>query len=77
MIRTRRELDATLAAIGYLEESLAALERDVLPLNRSRFSLMAEPAIEQLTRLRAQVAEYVGDGLESDPPSTAPVWRAP
>lgn len=77
MIRTDRELQQTQAAIGFLEDSVAALEREVLPLNRSRFTLMAEPVIEQLASLRAEVEEYLGDGWESDPRYTSRGRREP
>jgi len=72
--RTDRELQQMQAAVGFLEESMALLKREVLPLSRSRFTLVAEPIIEQLTRLRAEIAPYLG---ASDPRNTERRRREP
>lgn len=74
MNRTDRELQQMQAAVGFLEESMALLKREVLPLSRSRFTLVAEPIIEQLTRLRAEIAPYLG---ASDPRNTERRRREP
>jgi hypothetical protein len=60
MIQDDEQLEQTRAAIAHLESALAALKRDVLPVNPARFALMAEPAVDQIRELRAQVEEYVG-----------------
>lgn len=60
MIVNDEQLQQTQHAINNLESGLAALKRDVLPLNAARFALMAEPVIDQIQELRAQVEEYVG-----------------
>lgn len=60
MIVNDEQLKQTRHAINTLESGLAALKRDVLPLNATRFALMAEPVIDQVRELRAQVEEYVG-----------------
>lgn len=73
MNRTDRELQQMQAAVGFLEESMALLKREVLPLSRSRFTLVDEPVIEQLTRLRAEIAPY----LASDPRNTERQRREP
>jgi hypothetical protein len=60
MIHNDEQLNQTRGAINDLESGLAALKRDVLPLNRARFALMAEPVVSHIRELRAQVEEYVG-----------------
>ena len=60
MIVNDEQLQQTQHAINALESGLAALKRDVLPLNATRFALMAEPVIDQIRELRAQVEEYAG-----------------
>ena len=60
MIQNDEQLNETRVAIAHLESALAALKRDVLPVNQARFALMAEPAVDQIRELRAQVEEYVG-----------------
>jgi len=60
MIQNEEQLNHTRAAISDLESAVASLKRDVLPVNLARFALMAEPAVDQIRELRAQVEEYVG-----------------
>lgn len=74
MKRTDRELQQTRVTIGFLEVSMAVLKRERLPLSRSRFTLVDEPVIEQLTRLRAEIAPYLG---ASDPRNTERRRREP
>lgn len=60
MINNDDQLNQTRLAINDLESAMAALKRDVLPLNEERFALMAEPIIDHIRELRQQVEEYVG-----------------
>ena len=60
MIENDDQLNQTRLAINDLEAVLAALKRDVLPLNAERFAVMAEPVVEHIHELRQQVEEYVG-----------------
>ena len=60
MIENDEQLEQTRGAIAHLEAGLVSLKRDVLPLNRARFALMAEPVVSHIRELRAQVEEYVG-----------------
>jgi hypothetical protein len=60
MIDNDEQLEQTRGAITHLEDGLAALKRDVLPLNRARFAMMAEPVVSHIRALRAQVEDYVG-----------------
>jgi hypothetical protein len=60
MIENDEQLNQTRLAIADLESAMAALKRDVLPLNAERFAVMAEPVIEHIRELRQQVEEYVG-----------------
>ena len=60
MIQDDEQLNQTRAAITHLESAIAALKRDVKPINPNRFALMAEPAVAQIGELRALIDEYVG-----------------
>ena len=60
MIENDYQLNQTRLAIADLESAMAALKRDVLPLNVERFVVMAEPVVEQIRELRREVEEYVG-----------------
>jgi len=58
MIENDKQLVQTREAIEDLEQGLAALRRDVLPVSAARFALMAESAEDQLAELRKQVEQY-------------------
>jgi hypothetical protein len=60
MIKSEEQLNQTRLAINKLESGLAALKHEVLPRNPARFSLMAEPVVDQIRELRAQIEEYIG-----------------
>lgn len=60
MIQNDEQLNQTRAAISDLESALASLKRDVLPVNKARFALMAEPVVNQIRELRCKVEDYVG-----------------
>ena len=60
MIENDNQLNQTRLAINDLEAAMAALKRDVLPLNTERFAVMAQPIIDNIRELRQQVEEYVG-----------------
>jgi hypothetical protein len=60
MIENDEQLNQTRLAINDLEAAMAALKRDVLPLNAERFAVMAEPIVDHIRELRQQVEEYVG-----------------
>jgi hypothetical protein len=72
MIHNDEQLKQTRDAINDLESGLTALKRDVLPLNPSRFALMAEPVVSHIRELRAQIEEYVG--VASAISEEAEVW---
>lgn len=72
MIRDEIELNQTREAIAHLESAVASLKRDVLPINATRFAIMAEPAVDQIRELRAQVEDYIG--ITSAVTQEAEVW---
>ena len=72
MIQNDDQLSETRVAIAHLESAVASLKREVLPINPARFALMAEPAVDQIRVLRAQVEEYVG--VTSAVSQEAEVW---
>ncbi len=65
MIENDDQLNQTRLAINDLEAAMAALKRDVLPLNAERFAVMAEPIVDHICELRQQVEEYVGIDLST------------
>jgi hypothetical protein len=60
MITNDEQLAQTHSALNHLEAAMAALKRDVSPVNLTRFAVMAEPVVDQIKELRAQVDEYIG-----------------
>ncbi|HEV3258058.1 MAG TPA: hypothetical protein VG013_14330, partial [Gemmataceae bacterium] len=60
MIKNEQQLEQTRQAIVNLEAAVAALKRDVLPLNAERFAMMAEPVVDHIRELQREVEEYVG-----------------
>lgn len=60
MIENEEQLHQTRLALEHLEAGLASLKREVLPLNQARFAMMAEPVVDQIRELRAQIDEYIG-----------------
>ncbi len=82
MIENDKQLNQTCLAIADLEAALAALKRDVLPLNAERFRVMAEPVLDHLRELRQEVEEYAGITaasqiwqMRSDPPAEVSLPR--
>jgi hypothetical protein len=60
VIENDQQLHQTRLALADLESSLAALKRDVYPVNPRRFVLMAEPVLHHIESLRQEIEEYVG-----------------
>ena len=60
MIENDEQLKQTRLALNHLESALSALKRDVLPLNPTRFALMAEPVVDHIRELRGYIEEFVG-----------------
>ncbi len=60
MIQTDEQLRRTREALTCVEASLAALSRRRAEVHPARFALMAEPILDELHRLRAQIDEYIG-----------------
>jgi len=59
MVGNDDELSVVREQIARIESVLHGLNRDVRPLNESRFRLLAEPYEDQLADLRRQVDIYV------------------
>src|ERR1700687_2047058 len=72
MIQNQEQLQRTRSAIANLERALESLKRDVLPKNARRFAVMAEPAVADIRKLRAEVDEYIG--LTAAISEEAEVW---
>ena len=55
-----RELHETLEQMERMYRALAALRREVYPLNPRQFALLAEGPQEELDRLQVQIDVYTG-----------------
>jgi len=60
VIGTDDPLRQTQTAMSQLESSLAALNRQKSEIHPERFALMAEPILEHIRRLRAEIDAYLG-----------------
>lgn len=60
MISNDLELKQTLEQMERMYRALAALRRDVYPVNPQQFALLAEGPQDELHRLQLQIDEYTG-----------------
>lgn len=63
MIHTEAQLGRAQEAVAQLERALAALELDRSVTQAERFTLMAEPILDDLQCLRADIDRYLGSNL--------------
>jgi hypothetical protein len=60
MINTDAEFEVVSQQLSRAESALGAIRRDVLPLSRERYLLMAEAYVDQIVALRAEIDQYLG-----------------
>ncbi|MBY0527592.1 MAG: hypothetical protein K2R98_29615 [Gemmataceae bacterium] len=72
MIQDDAQLERTKEALTHLERAMAALHRDRASIHPDRLALMAEPILEDLRRLRAEIDEYIG--VFAAVQAEAPLW---
>jgi hypothetical protein len=60
MINTAAEFDVVSQQLSRAESALGAIRRDVLPLSKERYLLMAEAYVDQILALRAEIDQYLG-----------------
>jgi hypothetical protein len=72
MIQNDEQLRRTRAALLHVEASLTSLYRQKADIHPDRFALMAEPILDQIQRLRAEIDEYIG--VTAAARETVPVW---
>jgi hypothetical protein len=60
MIRNETQLERTREALRHVEAALATLYRQKADIHPDRFALMAEPILDQLHSLRADIDAYLG-----------------
>ena len=60
MIQNDQQFRRTRDALSHVEAALAALHRRKAEMHPSWYALMAEPILDELHRLRAQIDEYIG-----------------
>jgi len=60
MIQNEQQLRQTQEALMDLEASLAALNRRQATIHPDQYTLMAEPVVEHIRRLRAEIDDYLG-----------------
>ena len=60
MIANERELNQCVESLKLLYGALAALRRDILPINPQRFALYAEGPQDEIARIQSEIDEYTG-----------------
>ncbi len=60
MITNDVELGQTVAQLERMYRALAALRREVYPINPQQFALLAEGPEEEIRRLQAAIDSYTG-----------------
>ncbi|HEY1376927.1 MAG TPA: hypothetical protein VGF55_09035 [Gemmataceae bacterium] len=60
MIENDDQLQRTREALSLAEAALAALHRRKADMDPAWFALMAEPVLDQIRQLRAQIDDYIG-----------------
>jgi hypothetical protein len=60
MITNDEQLNQAVEQLGRMYRALAALQRDVLPLNGRRFALLSEGPLDEIRKLEEQIDAYTG-----------------
>ena len=60
MIQNDEQLNQTREALIHLESAMALLARDKPNIHASRYSMMAEPIVADIRRLRREIEAYIG-----------------
>lgn len=63
MISNDNQLNQALEQIKHLTRALVALRKEILPLNRTHFLLLAEGPWDEIRRLRQQIDSYTGSDI--------------
>jgi hypothetical protein len=71
-IMNDEQLNQSVEQLARLYRALAALRKDVLPVNANRFALMAEGPQDEIRRLQKSIDEYVGRNVLAEHESD--VW---
>jgi len=72
MINSDEELESTKKALDLAERTLISLKKKVYPVNPQKYSILAEPYLEYINRLRTEKDEYIG--LSSAEELAMPIW---
>ena len=75
MIHSDAELAVNLELIGRMYHAIAELHRRIAPLNHANYLILAEGPIDQISRLKQEIDEYLGIPTSSagEVESSAPV----
>lgn len=60
MIRDDEDLAIVRKQVAHVENALAALRREFEPRNKDNYRVFAEPYVDQILVLRAEIDEYIG-----------------
>ncbi len=60
MITDDRQLDQAIESLKLLYGALAAMHRDILPINPQRFALYAEGRQDEIACIQSEIDEYTG-----------------
>jgi hypothetical protein len=72
MINNDEELESTKRALDLAERTLIALKKKVYPINPQKYSILAEPYLEYIVRMRSEKDEYIG--LAAAEEQAIPIW---
>ena len=59
MIETDAQLQQAMEQVERLHEGLQSLRRDILPVNRRNFAIMAEGPLDEIHKLQSEIEQYV------------------
>ncbi len=66
MIRNEDELKIVREQLARAESALESLRNDVLPKSRQMYEIMAEPCVDTIVELQAEIDTYLGSAALAD-----------
>jgi hypothetical protein len=66
MIRNEDELKIVREQLARAESALKSLRNDVLPKSRQMYEIMAEPCVDTIVELQAEIATCLGSAAVAD-----------
>lgn len=76
MIENDEQLRLTFEQLGRMYEALAAMRKDILPLNAKKYAVFSEGVIDQIRELQAEIDVYLGLHESGSQPKAEPAEAA-